>query len=244
MGLIQAAVVPKDFDGMSWWLLHVTTENLRLPSKILWASTWVMQQVLARYTQQRLHELEAIIADGLAHPLPMHDVDGEFQYWAAKRIAGGLVVKTFRPEFARGRCTPHPAGEITFEGAGWELVRALPDVKLMAQKPEVLFYSQRTNEPLCDAAMVRGQEELLLFQMTIGKSHAFKVSTWNAYCKAAEAAGLTRVRFLFVVPFVDNFLVPAETLALFSQKNTRMSISLEVAALTPHEEGKCPLCIR
>ena len=50
MGLMQSAYVPKDFDGMSWWVLHVTTENLRQPSKILWASTWVMQQVLSRYT--------------------------------------------------------------------------------------------------------------------------------------------------------------------------------------------------
>jgi hypothetical protein len=232
--IVMSSAVPEEFAGMSWWVLHVTTErnNYRVPGKIVWASRSIMQDVLDKFNQNRLGELEDIIADGLANPKRSHDVDGEFQYWACQRLAsGGLDLPTFRATYVGGKCQYVPGSKLQIPLCHVELVQNLPAVAVMVQKRGVLLYSKLTNEPLCDAAMVLGSE-LLLFQMTIGEDHGFKLPTWKAYCKAAVDASLDRVRFLFVVPFRDKFRVTQEQIGYF-QQDYGIEVKLEVVAIVP-----------
>ncbi len=49
-------------------------------------------------------------------------------------------------------------------------IRSIADVSVLVQHPGVVYYSQLSKEPLCDAAAVHNRE-LLLFQMTIGQKH-------------------------------------------------------------------------
>jgi hypothetical protein len=187
-----------------------------VPSRVVWASRWIMQQVLAKFDQDKLHELEEIIRDGLANPARSHDVDGEFQYWSCQRLAGGLKVETFTAEYVKGQCTYVHAAELEVERRQVRLVRALPSVAEMVEHNGVVHYSKLTNEPLCDAAVVLGKE-LCLFQMTIGAAHNLKEQPWARYCKAATAAGLAKVRFVFIVPFRDKFCMQQSHIQLFQK---------------------------
>jgi hypothetical protein len=229
--ILMSSDVPAEFVGMSWWVLHVTTENFRVASKVLWGSRYIMQKVLANYDQSRLQELEKIIADGLASPDRSHDVDGEFQYWSCQRLAGGLEVNTFNAKYVGGKCTYDVAGVIQLPPGQIKMVRALPSVTEMVQHNGVVHYSKLTNEPLCDAAVVLGNE-LCLFQMTIGEMHDFKNRPWVAYCKAATVAGLAKVRFVFLVPFKDKFRVQQSHIQVFGG-TFGIPVSLEVAEVIP-----------
>lgn len=227
----MASVVPKEFEGMLEWLLHVTGDrsDYGSPGKVVWASRHIMQRVLERFSKDRLGELEKIISEGLANPLRSHDVDGEFQYWACQKIAGGLNVETFK---AARECQYKRIGNLEIPPGRIEFVRALPKVSEAVQMPGVLVYSKQTNEPLCDAAMVLGNE-LLLFQMTIGRDHEFKLRVWNEYCKEVKASGLAKLRFFFVVPFLENFCVKQEQIKVFETLINGMQVSLEVLEIKP-----------
>ena len=193
-----------------------------------------MQEVLAKFDQGRLQELEEIIRDGLANPARSHDVDGEFQYWSCQRLAGGLKVETFSAKYVKGQCAYVRSAELEVGRHQVKLVRALPSVAEMKKDNGVVHYSKLTNEPLCDAAVVFGTE-LCLFQMTIGTEHNLKERPWVAYCKAATACGLTRVRFVFIVPFRDRFRVQQSHIQLF-EKSFGISVSLEVAEIVPGKQ--------
>lgn len=65
---------------------------------------------------------------------------------------------------------------------------AMASVAEMMKDNGTVHYSKLTNEPLCDAAVVLG-EELCLFQMTIGAERNLKERPWVAYCKAAVDKG-------------------------------------------------------
>jgi hypothetical protein len=74
--------------------------------------------------------------------------------------------------------------------------------------------------------------------MTIGRTHGFRLPAWKTYCAGAKAAGLEKVRFLFVVPFKDNFLVPREQCQTF-ELDFGIDVSLEVVEMAPHPLSMC-----
>jgi hypothetical protein len=230
-GLLVSTDLGLEFWSMSSQIVNVTTENYLVPSALTWASRSIMQEVLAKFEQNRLQELEAIIAEGLLDPNQSHDVDGEFQFWSCQRLARGLRAQTFGAEYARGNGVYKVAGAIELPAKQIRMVRSLPVVAEMVQRDGSVHYSKLINEPLCDAAVVAGKE-LLLLQMTIGKTHGFKLLTWKTYCAGAKAEGLERVRFLFVVPFKDNFRVTREQCQTF-ELDFGIEVSLEVVEMAP-----------
>lgn len=93
------------------------------------------------------------------------------------------------------------------------------------------YFSQLWNEPLCDAAtVVHG--ELVLFQMTIGETHGLKEQSFKEYCEEAHNAGLSRVRFVFIVPARLKFRVSEKQAEFFTTKFP-LAVSLEVCELVP-----------
>jgi hypothetical protein len=233
LGMLDSGELPESKEGLSWWVLHVTTEDLLVASKINWATPWVMHKVLERYRGQKLADLEHLVADELSRPASLHEPDGEFEYWACHKIASGCKVKVWDPFYEKGKCKLN-------ESTGWALELAANDVVLTSRivdvadlvtKPGVMFYSQSVNQPLCDAAVVF-HNELLLFQMTIGKEHGLSKTTLDSYCKAAKDAQLDRVRFIFVVPFRNKFSVSLDQVQL-SGKFEKDFVSLHVAELSP-----------
>ena len=211
----------------------MTTENLKVPSKMDWATPEIMQKVLQRYHGDRLKELEAEIAELLNQPGALHAPDGEFQYWSCHMIASGIKVETFEPYYQANKCVLRPSPKTFFQLPQNDVVcvRKLAAVKDMIEQEGAVFYSQLSNEPLCDAATVYNGE-LLLFQMTIGQTHGFKKQTFTRFCKSAEESKLTCVRFVFVVPRKQKFLVSNEQINLF-EEDYGVTVALEIAEICP-----------
>jgi hypothetical protein len=235
MGLLtKGSFLPKQFEGLSWTVLHLTTEDFQSVSAITWASRSVMQEAMALHYAHKLGELEQIIAKGLANPARLHDVDGEFQYWACHKLAAGGKWPMYAVKFEQNTCCYIKSGDLQLPRSEVQLVSRLPPVSTMMQRPGQLHYSKLPNEPLCDAAMVEGTT-LLLFQMTIGETHSFKPRRWNELCSEAEEAGLMHVRFIYVVPHQDCFRVSRDQVQLFESARTQQGLqkTLEVLVIQP-----------
>ena len=233
-GVLVSGELPETKHGLSWWILHVTTSDLRVPSKVSWATQGIMTKVLKRYRGSHLHELESEIACLLNNPGALHAPDGEFEYWACHVIASGRDLKLFSPRYEGGKCVLDSSGDVVkVPPKDVVLIRTIADVSMLVQNTGVVYYSQHQSEPLSDAAAVENKE-LLLFQMTIGKDHSFKEQTWRQYCKAAKTANLTRVRFIFVVPHQGNFCVSQAQVRLF-ESDFGIPTSLHVAELRPND---------
>ncbi len=69
LGVFMSGELPESKHGLScWWVLRVTTNNLKGPTNITWATKDIMSKVLERYRGQHLRELEAEIAVLLNDP--------------------------------------------------------------------------------------------------------------------------------------------------------------------------------
>jgi len=236
-GMLLSGELPEDKGGLSWWILHVTTRDLRAPSKISWATHGIMNKVLEKFQGRYLIQLESQIASLLSNPGALHSPDGEFEYWACHVIASGRDLQLFSPRYQGGKCVLDSSGDVVkLPPKDVVLIRTIADVSVLVQNTGVVYYSQHQSEPLCDAAAVENKE-LLLFQMTIGKDHSFKEQTWRQYCKAAKTANLTRVRFIFVVPHQGNFCVSQAQVRLF-ESDFGIPTSLHVAELRPNDTPK------
>jgi hypothetical protein len=234
--MLHTGELPEEKDGLSWWILHVTTKNLKVPGKINWATPVIMHRVLERFRGNRLRELESEIAAQLNQPRALHAPDGEFEYWSCHVIASGRRVGTREPYYEGGQCKLRQSPKQHFELPANDvvLIRTIADVPELVKQPGKLFYSQLSNEPLCDAAAVHNNE-LLLFQMTIGQEHNFKEASWRSYCKAAKQAGIACIRFVFVVPHQNNFRASNDQVNIFSKDEVGLPTFLEVAEVCPSE---------
>ncbi len=232
----EASSIPTEYDGLSWTVLHITTFDYQTV-KIVWASRSVMQEVMTQHYAQKLGELEQIIAKGLADPAWVHDVDGEFQYWACHKLAAGGKWPMYTVKFEQNKCRYIESGDLQLPRNQVQLVSHLPSVSSMMQQPGQLHYSKLPNEPLCDAAMVEGRT-LLLFQMTIGETHSFKPRHWNELCSEAEKAGLTHVRFIYVVPHQTGIRVPRGQARLVNSVSMQQGLqkTLEVLVIQPKKD--------
>jgi|JI10StandDraft_1071094.scaffolds.fasta_scaffold72197_2 hypothetical protein len=232
-GMLRSGELPEDKGGLSWWILHVSTDDLKGPSKIVWATQGIMRKVLEKFKGRNLSQLESQIASLLNNPGALHAPDGEFEYWACHVIASGREMELSSPCYEGGKCVYSSAGVVQLPRNDVIPIRTIADVSELAHHTGVVYYSQRPNEPLCDAAAVHNNE-LYLFQMTIGKDHTFKEKSWKNYCVAAKAAKLERVRFVFVVPHQGKFCVSAEQVRLF-QSNFGIPNTLHVVELRPSD---------
>jgi hypothetical protein len=106
-GMLYSAELPTNFKGLSWWVLNVTTDDLRFPSKIFWATPTIMNRILARYVNNNLVKLESIIAKQLLNP-SLLELDGEFQYWACAKIASGVALELSKPAYVGNECKLEP----------------------------------------------------------------------------------------------------------------------------------------
>jgi hypothetical protein len=148
-------------------------------------------------------------------------------------IAGGRKIELWDPFYNAGQCKLKSSSKpfIQLPANDVVLIRTIANVTELVKSPGVIFYSQLSNEPLCDAAAVLNNE-LLLFQMTIGKEHSLKEVTFRNYCKAAKDAKLQNVRFVFVVPHRNNFCVKAAQIQFFST-DLGLPVALHVAEVRP-----------
>jgi hypothetical protein len=232
--VLDAEVLPKEFPGLSWSVLHLTTENYRA-TKVVWASRSVMQQVLNEHVRQNLHALEEVIVNGLKEPLRMHDMDIEYQYWACQMLARGGKWAVYEAKLESNKIEYSQKDVFELAPGRVEFMQSL-SVSVMVQQPGVLHYATKTNEPLCDAALVQGPV-LFLFQATIGQTHGFAKDTWQNYCKAAAASQLTEVHFVYVVPHLNNFKVPNYQVLQFQQPHVSgIRVCLEVVPITPNAQ--------
>jgi hypothetical protein len=226
---LTRSVLPKEFEGLSWTVLHITTVDYKTVSAITWASRSVMQEALELHYGRQLQKLEQIIAEGLDHPAQLHDVDGEFQYWACHKLAAGGTwpVAKYKEDMHWEN-----DGDLQLSNRKVQLVSRIPSVSTMVQQHGHLHYSTLANERLCDAAMVDGAT-LFLFQMTIGKTHNFNQRRWSEFCTEALGARLTCVRFIYVIPHKDRFSIPQEQVRLVTQKQDGLERTLEVLVIEP-----------
>jgi hypothetical protein len=76
--MVHTGELPEEKDGLLWWILHHVTimENLKVPSKIDWATPEIMRKGLQRYHGDCLKELKAEIAELLNQPGALHAPDG------------------------------------------------------------------------------------------------------------------------------------------------------------------------
>ena len=229
MGLLTRSVLPKEFEGLSWTVLHITTVDYKTVSAITWASRSVMQEALELHYGRQLQKLEQIIAEGLDHPAQLHDVDGEFQYWACHKLAAGGTwpVAKYKEDMhwendgdlqlSNGRCS-------------WSAVFLLfrPWCNSM-----VIFITPRWPTSVFVMQPWWTGATLFLFQMTIGKTHNFNQRRWSEFCTEALGARLTCVRLIYVIPHKDRFSIPQEQVRLVTQKQDGLERTLEVLVIEP-----------
>ncbi len=175
-----------------------------------------------------------MITEELSRPSALHAPDGEFEYWSCHVIASDRSVDLWDPYYDGGQCKFKKSvnkASIQLPANDVVLIRTIANVTELVKHPGAIFYSQISNEPLCDAAAVLNNE-LLLFQMTIGKDHSLKEQTLRSCCKAAKEAQLQRVRFVFVVPHLNNFCVKGAQIRLFDT-DFGLPVALHVAEVRP-----------
>eukprot|EP01097_Dermamoeba_algensis_P007890 TRINITY_DN5095_c0_g1_i5.p1 TRINITY_DN5095_c0_g1~~TRINITY_DN5095_c0_g1_i5.p1 ORF type:complete len:556 (-),score=82.98 TRINITY_DN5095_c0_g1_i5:1290-2957(-) len=223
LGMLTSGELPKSHDGLSWTVLHVSSESeeLQHPTKISWASDHVMVQVLEKHTRTKMLDLESSIAALLGDKTSLHQPDGEFQHWSCQRIASGCKIPTFVPFYNTDgiktqSLRPCPQPSIQLEPHNMVPSRTLPAVKDMVRRKGKLIYATIVNEPLCDAAVITNNS-LVLFQMIIGENHTVKERTFKSYCNKAKEHGLACVRFVFVVPHKNQFLVSEDQVTFFQR---------------------------
>lgn len=238
--MLSNAELPENKHGLSWWILHVdATEDLRRVSTIRWASDDIFDRVISRKEINDLSELEEFLANALRSP-PLYRTlpTIEYQRWAALKIATGIPLQFYhfddKPQrktmkSGEDRDVVAPSNQVSEEYC--LLSKVMPastmyDLQIFKQLSEsrnTLFYSTRSNEPLCDA-MVMTKDTLYLFNMTLGETHDIKKSTFADYVKAVISLNkepdvtskITKVRLVFVVPH-KSFSLPKSVLDMAPQ---------------------------
>jgi len=270
--MLSNAELPENKHGLSWWVVNVdATKDLRDVAKITWASDEIFNQVIARIATNRLSELEDYIANTLrAPPQYASPPTAEYQRWAALKIATGVSLYFYRLKEStrktqksqkQDRTQPVAEGAITSSNDTAEEdwfppkevmpVSSLNDprtLKILSENRGSIYYSTRSNEPLCDAAAVT-TDTLYLFQMTVGRTHRLTKPTLTDYVtlvknlneEVTKYAGaktdgvpnkITKVRVVFVVPHKDTFSLPKSTLAMVPHEDG-LDIALVLLELQP-----------
>eukprot|EP01126_Amoeba_proteus_P040074 TRINITY_DN4257_c0_g2_i2.p1 TRINITY_DN4257_c0_g2~~TRINITY_DN4257_c0_g2_i2.p1 ORF type:complete len:655 (-),score=68.64 TRINITY_DN4257_c0_g2_i2:2520-4343(-) len=252
--MLSNAELPENKHGLSWWIVHVdATEDLRRVSTIRWASDEIFDRVISCKERDDLSELEEFLASALRSP-PLYRTlpTIEYQRWAAFKIATGIPLQFYHFDDKPQRKTMKsgedrdvvvPSNEVPEEYC--LLSKVMPtstmyDLQIFKQLSEnrnTLFYSTRSNEPLCDA-MVMTKDTLYLFNMTLGETHDIKKSTFTDYVKAVKhlnkepdvTSKITKVRLVFVVPHRKSFSLPKSVLDMAPQA-PGLDIALVVSEL-------------
>ena len=219
--------LPEKKGGLSWWVVHVTTKNLRVASEVRWASDEIRNRVLEKYQTRNLKDLERSIVKALSKP--NYTPAAEYQYWAAMKIASGKELESVVVG-ENGASSKKEKRVFKFIAHDMVFVSKF-DVEMLTKEPNKLFYSKKVNEALCDAAAVMN-DELLLFQMTIGDTHNMREKSWMDYCKSAVANKLKGVRIIFLVPYMRKFDT-GKAMEVFEEVKVNIPTYLEVTELTP-----------
>ena len=211
--------------------MHVSTEDYHGPSAVTWASDYVMRKVHEKYVGIEMRILESSLAKLLGTPQPLYLPYREYEFWSCRILASGQQVQTLEAGqvSSTGQYEHDHANDIQF--VAHDVIPSSDFSKLHVKRGQLL-YSQNTKEPLCDAAAIQN-EELLLFQMTIGLTHDFVEGKFARYCTVARQHNLERVRFIYVVPFLGKFKVPKKQIDIFKNNTSGINVRLEVAEIRP-----------
>jgi len=175
----------------------------------------------------------------------------EYQMWATLKIASGIKLNQYHlkvesvtektrrgTEYLEGKDKqskevvvyskdPHPI-PIALIASEPIPVNSL-DVKQMVEARGRLFFSRKSNEPLCDAAVVV-ENTLLLFQMTIGQGHGITTNTLNKFVADMKSNQLTKMELIFVVPHKGKFTLSRiefdKLIAVASEERQHISAGL------------------
>jgi hypothetical protein len=143
----------------------------------------------------------------------MQDMDGKYQHWACQMLAQGGKWAAYEAKLQSNKIEYSQKDVLELAPGRVEFMQSL-SMSVMVQQPSMLHYATKTNEPLCDAALMQGPV-LFLFQASIGQTHGFAKDTWQNYCKVAAASRLTEMHFVYVVPHLNNFKVPKDQVLQF-----------------------------
>ena len=209
--MIASGELPMEKNGLSWWVVHIDA-NLEEISRIHWASDYIFNCVMTRIANENLSQLEDYIASTLKSRIPhLTPPTAEYQRWAASKIANGTSL-TFIHLLGDSeqmkkteRFSRHTMQSVT------STLSCVKDKNTILESQNILFYSNKLTEALCDAIMMT-KDILYLFQMTIGKKHNINVKTLEKYHKYAKENGV-KTCLVFLVPDEVLFTLPESELA-------------------------------
>jgi hypothetical protein len=167
--MFDLGIIPLGAVGLSWWIVHVSgQENLKPPLKISWGSESIRDRVLEKQAKMDISVLKDISCSMIKNPPADERPTGYYERWCIYSLAAG---KELRPKI----------GDVDTESVKLNVhnlvVRStLPNFTELTNNINRVYYCAGVNNPSYDAAVLYrptagGELQLLLIQVTIGKTH-------------------------------------------------------------------------
>jgi hypothetical protein len=244
-GMLALGTIPSSKeDFLSWWIFHINASvDLVSASSITWASEYVRKKVIEKYSKTNLFKLESFLANEMFREYSLYNCTREYEEWVCLRISSGFDIKTKLPKLIaknkNGSRTSDKFDEnediVSIQKHDLHLMNVKPNKELFEYKEKIneMIQCKRENEPLIDALLFTAKE-LLLFQITTGKNHDIKYHILQDYVKLAKENGFRKIRYIFIVPIVDEFHLADAQINFFSSYSDKdMQLTLEVLELCP-----------
>ena len=199
--MFTRGLIPRDHDGLSWWIVRVSgQENLEYPLTISWGSDFIRDRVLETQASKDINILREASCSMLKSPFADMRPSGYYEKWCVYSLAAGKVLNSKTGDIK---------SEIVKLEAHKVIVRSTtPAFKELSDHINQIYYCAGVNNPTYDAAVLyrpnaNGKSQLLLIQVTIGKTHGdFPES--SPIVKEAKQQDVP-VRYIFIVPS-SNYL--------------------------------------
>jgi hypothetical protein len=167
--MFNLGIIPRGAVSLSWWIVRVSgQDNLKLPLKISWGSEFIRERVLENQAKKDINILKEISCSMMTNPHADERPTGYFERWCVYSLAAG---KELQPKIGDLN------SEVVKLNAHNVVVRStLPTLNELTDNINRVYYCAGVNNPSYDAAVLYrptagGELQLLLIQVTIGKTH-------------------------------------------------------------------------
>jgi hypothetical protein len=242
--MLRTGIIPSS-TNLSWWIMHAhANDTLSHVSKMEWASEYIRIEVMKhRLSFGILLELESFLAMELFMTYSLYNFSKDYEDWVCLRLSAGLQdFKTYSPYYEMNETDVNRNSllykdvfsSITIEKHVLEVLNHEPDESIIDEFfQNKIIQCESKNEALIDA-LLYNDTEFILFQITIGKDYSFEFHHLDKYMKLTNAAGLKKLRFIFVIPSIKDFHISQELINNLSIINfSDVTLSLEVMELRP-----------
>ena len=139
--LFTSAILPKEKQGLSWWIVHADVNAVAdlAPSRIIWASEYVRNEVLSSAARRNLKSLEHFVVEILQNCTIIEPPTGSFEYWSIYSIAASREIF---PKSTSGTSL----GSLRFDHLDVVSCQNLAKFDVLLQNKGKMIYSIRKDE--------------------------------------------------------------------------------------------------